>query len=248
MSRSRRPLLALEVRDLALAPRALVAICGLPLTLLVLFADRPNYRHVVLGRGNVVALITVQIALYAAATAMASGGARASVDRARGWLRALRVAGLSAGAFLGIRLLGVAILTTVACVTLDVVGLALGARLPVANWLASDLVLLVASSTFGLLGVAMGLLVDADAANQLAILGTVVLLFLGGVFVPTSAFPHWLSTLARYTPANAIVVLADRPFYPSAPVAVPIATVLGWTLVFALIVRRSYRHVATRGR
>jgi ABC-2 type transport system permease protein len=96
---------------------------------------------------------------------------------------------------------------------------------------------------FSLLTASFGLLVAAlgrtpEATRGLAILATLLLVMLGGAWVPSFIFPAWLQTASLFVPTrwaiDGLDAMTWRGLPGSASVA-PVAAMLGFSAVFAVL-------------
>ena len=126
-------------------------------------------------------------------------------------------------------------------------GAATGARGDWTDWVLSGAVVWLGSALFAVYGLAICLVFRGPNAAGIASGMIVVLAFLGNVFTPMSGF---MLDLGRLTPLYGYVALArfpltdgHLPIAGSDPLWLPVANVLAWTVIFALLalwgVRRS---------
>ncbi|WIM99750.1 ABC transporter permease [Actinoplanes oblitus] len=163
-------------------------------------------------------------------------------DRARGWLRQLRLTPLSpvqvvlgrAGCTLAVVILPV-VAVGVAGATAGGVTLAPGA------WLGTALVLWFAVTPIALLGLALGYLVRPAVAQILGTVCYLVLTGLGGLFVPLTEVPGWVAAIGRSSPTYRYSQVAADAALGTAPQWSAIAVLLGWTVVGAGLAALAYR-------
>ena len=121
---------------------------------------------------------------FGAMVAVLSGGARIAAERTIGWNRQLRLTPLSARAYLRTKILVGYLTAAIGIVLLYASGIVLGVRLPVTNWLEMTGLVLVALVPFAALGIAMGHLLNDDAAGAAIGGGVSLFAFLGGSWFP----------------------------------------------------------------
>jgi ABC-2 type transport system permease protein len=224
--------LGLEVRRLLRNRRTLVFTVVVPPAFFFLFGG-PSYADQAAGRGNVTAFIMVSLAVYGAMIATTSAGASVAVERAVGWSRQLRLTPLDPMAYVATKLLSAMLLGAVSVAAVLVAGAVGGAVMPVASWVACALVAWVCSLVFAAFGLFMGYLLPSENVMQLLGPLLAVLAFLGGLFVPLDVLGATFRTLAEYTPAYGVGVLAHTPLTGD-PVSVgAVANVVVWTALFA---------------
>lgn len=237
-------ILGLELRRFARDRASLFFIAVLPGFFYLIFGAAQSYRDENAGNGNVAMFIMISMAAYGAVTATVGVGGRAATERLQGWGRQLGLTPLTDGSYVAVK---TALAVLVAVVPLAVVyglGLATGARGSVGAWLLSFAVLLAGAVAFALYGLCFGLRFRSEAALSAAGGSVVILGFLGNIFFPLSGT---LLTVAKFTPLYGYVALARYPVTEGAvldagtgdlvPEAlwIPVANVLAWTLILALL-------------
>lgn len=154
------------------------------------------------------------------------------------WQR-LRAAPLSRATLLGSRMMSGTIIAAVLMLLIFAAAIAFfGVRIrgSVPGFLLVTLCFSVMTAAFGLFIAAVGKTVDAT--RGLAIVVTLILVMLGGAWVPAFIFPKWLQTLSLATPTRWAVDAFDamtwRGFGFEAAL-VPSAVLLAFALAFALL-------------
>lgn len=92
------------------------------------------------------------------------------------------------------------------------------------------------SATLGLMVAALGR--SPEATRGLAILVTLLLVMLGGAWVPSFLFPPWLQAAAAWTPTHWAVQGMDAMTWralPLADAALPVAVLLGFAALFGAV-------------
>lgn len=138
---------------------------------------------------------------FGAMVAVLSGGARIAAERTIGWNRQLRLTPLSARAYLRTKILVGYLTAAIGIVLLYASGIVLGVRLPVTNWLEMTGLVLVALVPFAALGIAMGHLLNDDAAGAAIGGGVSLFAFLGGSWFPITGggiFAQFCQLLPSY--------------------------------------------------
>lgn len=145
--------------------------------------------------------VMVSMATYAAMNALFTGGAVIAGERAIGWSRQLRVAGVPRRDFVVTKVL-VSYLTAVP----GLVGvLVLGAvakhvQLSAAQWAGSAIAILVALLPVAALGVAIGYAARPQSLPPIFAIGSALLSLLGGLWIPAETFPSILRDLMKLLP------------------------------------------------
>nr|WP_295077052.1 ABC transporter permease [uncultured Roseateles sp.] len=154
------------------------------------------------------------------------------------WLR-LRAAPLSRATLLGSRMASCALIALLVFAAIYAVAIAaFGVRVE-GSWLGFVAVLLAFSaltSSFGLLIAALGK--TPEATRGLAILATLLMVMLGGAWVPSFVFPEWLQTLSMFVPTRWAVDGLDAMTWRAQGLQaalMPVAVMLGFTLLFGAL-------------
>lgn len=219
-------------------------VVGLPTFMYLVFglgSDDP------VGSGNVGMYVMISMAAYGAVTATTSVAGSAATEQVMGWGRQLGLTPMRPLAFVAAKA-GVAMsVAAVPVLAIFAIGAATGARGDWSDWVLSGAVVWLGSALFAVYGLAICLVFRGPNAASIASGMIVVLAFLGNVFTPMSGF---MLDLGRFTPLYGYVALARFPLTDGwLPVGgrdalwLPVANVLAWTVIFALValwgVRRS---------
>jgi ABC-type multidrug transport system permease subunit len=154
------------------------------------------------------------------------------------WKR-LRAAPLSRATLLGSRIASCALIALIVFTVIYAVAMAFF-KVRVDGSVPGFLAVLVA---FALLTASFGLLVAAlgrtpEATRGLAILATLLLVMLGGAWVPSFIFPSWLQTVSQFVPTRWAIDGLDAMTWRGLPFTAarwPVIVMLGFTAVFAAI-------------
>lgn len=154
------------------------------------------------------------------------------------WQR-LRAAPLSRLQLLGSRvasgaLIGLGVFVVVFGVAIAVFGVRVQGSLP--GLLAVMAATALCSATLGLMVAALGR--SPEATRGLAILVTLLLVMLGGAWVPSFLFPPWLQAAAAWTPTHWAVQGMDAMTWRALPLAdalQPVAVLLGFAALFGAV-------------
>jgi ABC-2 type transport system permease protein len=159
--------------------------------------------------------------------------------REQGMWRRLRAAPLSRGVLLGSRVAGT---TLIAMLILTVVYLAaifvFGVRIS-----GSVVGFVLVAMAFALLAATTGLMISAigksvGATRGVAMFSVLILVMLGGAWVPSFLFPEWLQQVTRFVPTRWAVDGLDAMTWRGLPLQAafwPVAVLLAWSLLFAAI-------------
>jgi len=205
---------------------------SIPFTLAsVAVSSGPRYN----GYAHSFAGMSVQFILFMGIDA----GVTLLLMREQGMWRRLRAAPLSRGVLLGSRVAGT---TLIALLILSVVysaaALVFGVRIAgsFAGFAMVALAFSVLAATTGLMIAAIGR--SVAATRGVATFSILILVMLGGAWVPAFLFPEWLQNASKILPTRWAVDGFDAMTWRGLPLQsaiVPVAVMLGWGGLFALI-------------
>ncbi len=103
--------------------------------------------------------------------------------------------------------------------------------------------------SFTLMAPMMGLMIAAvgrtpDATRGLAIVVTLLLVMLGGAWIPTFLFPEWLASITRFIPTRWAIDGLDAMTWRAQgidAVVIPVLAMLGCSALFAALAVRGFR-------
>ena len=159
--------------------------------------------------------------------------------RRQGLWKRLRAAPLSRGQLLGSRiascaLIGLIVFVIVYAVAVAAFGVRISGSVP--GFVAVLLAFSLLTSTFGLMISALGR--TPEATRGLAILVTLLMVMLGGAWVPSFVFPPWLQTVSMWMPVHWAVDGLDAMTWRGLPLqaaVLPVAALLGFSALFATV-------------
>jgi ABC-2 type transport system permease protein len=219
-------------------------IVGLPTFMFVVFGLGSQDA---VGSGNVAMYVMILMAAYGAVTATTGVAGSAATEQVMGWGRQLGLTPMRPIGFVAVKA-GVAMSVALMPVTLIfAIGAVTGARGDWSDWLLAAAIVWLGSALFAIYGLAICLVFRGPNAPGIASGMIVVMAFLGNVFTPMSGF---MLDLGRLTPLYGYAALARFPLTEGwlpvggrDPLWLPVANVLGWTVIFSLLalwgVRRS---------
>ena len=154
------------------------------------------------------------------------------------WKR-LRSAPLSRSTLLGSHiascaLIALIVFTIVYAVAMAVFGVRVDGSVP--GFVAVLLAFAVLTASFGLLIAALGK--TPEATRGLAILATLLLVMLGGAWVPSFIFPQWLQTVSLFVPTRWAIDGLDAMTWRGLgfdAAVLPVAVMLGFSAVFGAL-------------
>ncbi len=160
------------------------------------------------------------------------------------WQR-LRAAPLSRSQLLGSRiascaLIGFIVFAVVYAVAMAVFGVRVAGS--VLGFVAVLVAFCLLTASFGLMIAAVGR--TPETTRGLAILATLLLVMLGGAWVPSFVFPPWLQTVSAWTPTHWAVEGLDAMTWRALPLQaalLPVGAMLAFTVLFAAIALARFR-------
>jgi ABC-2 type transport system permease protein len=247
--------LLLELKRVIRDPFNLLFTVGIPAMMYVIFGVAMAWGDQQVGRGNTSMYVMISMAAYGAVTATTSITGMAAVERMQGWGRQLALTPMRDSRFVAVKTLVSAAVAMVPLGAIFLIGFFTGARATGWVWFVSGLILLGGSVMFSLYGLAVGLAFRSESSVGIASGFLVILGFLGNVFLPLSGT---MLTIAKFTPLYGVSTLARWPLMDGTsintstgelieqPLWQPLANVVVWTIIFALISTLLTRR--TRGR
>ena len=159
--------------------------------------------------------------------------------RRMGLWKRLRAAPLSRAQLLGSRiascaLIGLIVFSVVYAVAVSFFGVRVSGSVP--GFVAVLMAFALLTSSFGLMVAALGR--TPEATRGLAILATLLMVMLGGAWVPSFIFPPWLQTVSMWMPTHWAVDGLDAMTWRGLPLQAalqPVAAMLGFTLLFSAV-------------
>jgi ABC-2 type transport system permease protein len=179
--------------------------------------------------------ISIQFILFMSIDA----GIALMLMRQEGMWRRLRAAPLSGAVLLGSRVVGttliaIAILAVVYLVARVVFDVRIAGSVPGFAMVACAFALLAA--TTGLMIASLGR--SVGATRGVAMFSVLILVMLGGAWVPSFLFPEWLQHVTEFVPTRWAVDGLDNMTWRGLPLQyafAPTAILVGWSALFALI-------------
>jgi ABC-2 type transport system permease protein len=196
-----------------------------------------------------VAVIMVNMLAFGVFFAAVSNGARLAIERAAGWQRQLRLTPLTGRGYMlgkGVTglLLGVPVLVAVPVIAVLVNGVSLDA----AQWTRIILATWLGAIPFVLLGMLIGQLARPDTLQPLNMGISLVMGFLGGMWIPVDAMPSWMQGVAPVLPSYWLTQLGRGAVTGDLSQSLGLtAAVLGaWAIVLGALVIWRYRKDSAR--
>jgi ABC-2 type transport system permease protein len=232
--------------------QSLIFSMGFPIVMYFLLAG-PNKNNHNFGGSKTVhtglfapQYYMVGLLAFGAMVAVMSSGPRIAAERTIGWNRQLRLTPLTPRSYLRTKVLTGYLVAVIGLVLLYASGIALGVRLPISQWLEMTGLVLVALVPFAVIGIALGHLLNDDAAGAAIGIGGSLFAFLGGTWFPITgggAFVQFCRLLPSWwlVQAGHVGLAAGNPWGGEAWLVVA-----AWTVVGAAIAAWAYRRDTRR--
>lgn len=221
----------------------LVFIIALPTTMYIFFsaifasdADNPNL---------VAAIMMVSMAAYGGLGAAMTAGSSLQIERSTGWFRQLMLTPLTPAGFLGAKTAVGIVVIMPALGAVFLAGALRGVRLSPQTWLAVFVILLISLTPMILLGLALGLFINAQAAQAANTIVLLILAMMGGLLVPMQYLPDIVQAVGKFLPSYWIGQLGLWPVVGGDFPIIGVWALLGWTVALAVVCGIGYRR-ATR--
>jgi ABC-2 type transport system permease protein len=188
----------------------------------------------------------VGLLAFGAMVAVLSGGARIAAERTIGWNRQLRLTPLSAPSYLRTKIVTSYLMALISIGTLYIAGIVLGVRLPFGSWIHMTFLILVALIPFAALGIAMGHLLNGNAAGPATGGGVSLFAFLGGTWFPITGgglFVGFCKALPSYwlVQAGHVGLGSTNPWHAQAWLVIA-----AWSVVCVTFAAWAYRRDTRR--
>ncbi|MEI5103662.1 ABC transporter permease [Streptomyces sp. PmtG] len=187
------------------------------------------------GGLSVPAFMMVSMASFGALTAVLMGNSeRIAKERADGWVRQLRLTSLPGRGYVLAKTASAAVVSLPSILVVFAAGAAVkDVRLDAWQWLALTGVIWAGSLCFAALGVAVGYVASSDTARPIAMILYFTLSVLGGLWMPSATFPHWLRTLGEWLPTHAYAGLGRAIELGGAPHTRDVVLLVAYFVLFA---------------
>lgn len=187
----------------------------------------------------------IGMAAYGAMGAALAVGPGVAEDRARGWLRQLRVTPLTPLQVVLGRALTAGVTVLPAIVTVFTAGAVVnGVRLAWWQWAAAAALMWLGTIPFTLLGLGNGYGLTAQTTGVVSMVSMMGLSVIGGLWIPVEVFPRWLAAISRWTPTNRFGDLGWSVLDHHVPGPGTVGVLALWLALFAGYAVFSYRRSA----
>ncbi|GAA2165952.1 MULTISPECIES: ABC transporter permease [Glycomyces] len=201
------------------------------------------------GKTTATAVIMVNMLAFGVFFAAMTNGGRLATERAAGWQRQLRLTPLTGrGYMLGKGLTGLLLGLPVLIAVPLIAALTSGVHLDPAAWTRIILGTWLGAVPFVLLGLLIGQLARPETLQPLNMGLSLVMGFLGGMWIPIDAMPDWMQGLAPVLPSYWLTQLGRGAVTGdlSQNLATTAAVLAAWTIALGALVIWRYRKDSSR--
>ncbi|MFE4457127.1 ABC transporter permease [Nocardia tengchongensis] len=187
----------------------------------------------------------VGLAGFGALGAALTNGAGLAEDRALGWLRQLRLMPLTPAQVVTARALTGMVVALPPILAVCAAGAFInGVELSPLRWVGIIGALWIGVAPIAALGLAVGYRLNAQPAQATSATAYMGLSLLGGLWVPLSQMPGWVSTVGHWTPTYRYADLGWRIADGHLPLPTGLGVIGLWAVVFTGLAIAAYRHGA----
>ncbi|MCZ4103174.1 MULTISPECIES: ABC transporter permease [Streptomyces] len=240
--------LSIEIKRMLRGPRFIIFAIVLPVGLYLM--ECMLYKNQVIPHSNGItysAWLMCSLAAYSAFTSSMHTSARVAHERSIGWHRQLRLTPLLPRNYLLSKIVVSMIVALPGPLFVALAGATLqDVHLSVAGWLQITLGIWIAALPCAVLGLVIGLYVAVEQ-QQMYLQGLVLLFgFLGGLLLPTTGFPGWLTAVVKTLPSYWLADIGHGALLHGTRTLVAALVLAGWTVVLSGAVILNSRREAAR--
>jgi ABC-2 type transport system permease protein len=239
------PLLSLELKRARRNRRTLVFTAVLPVFFFLSFSAGAGTDTV--GGLTVAPYVMVSMATYGAMNALFTGCGVIAAERAVGWTRQLRIAGLPGSSYVRTKTAMAYLVATPALILVFMIGATVrDVHLSAGEWIGAALSILVCLLPVAALGVLIGYVVRPQTLQPLFGIGSAFLALLGGLWVPADNFPRALHDAVEILPTYWAADAGRSVIRGSWVGWVGLTVVLAWTVALGGAAAVAYRRDSLR--
>ncbi|MEP7054884.1 MAG: ABC transporter permease [Actinomycetota bacterium] len=237
-------LLTFELRRAVRNRRTLMFSAVLPVFFFLTFAAGGDTEK--LGGLSSRPYIMISMATYGAMNALFTGGGIIAGERAAGWPRQLRIAGLRSRDYLVAKTAIAYVAAVPGLLAVFALGAMTDVHMPPLQWLEAGASVLVGLLPIAALGIAIGYAARPQSLAPIFGIGSAMLSLLGGLWAPTETLPSGLQHVVRALPsywsarAGRSVVLGSWVGWHG------LFVIAGWTLALGALAAYAYRRDGLR--
>ncbi|MFC4010316.1 ABC transporter permease [Nonomuraea purpurea] len=192
-------------------------------------------------------LLMVSMAAYGAlASSLMSTAVPWAAERGSGWLRQLQITPLPGWMIIVTKICTAMLLVLPGLLLVSVVAVIRGVQLPLGTWVPLELTMWLGALPFVALGLAIGSLLSADAAQPVAMICMFALALAGGLWFPPEVLGDTLRAVANVTPSFHYADMGHSLVAGHGLPLTDVAVVGGWALVLGGVAAYLYRRATVR--
>ncbi|MEW9551755.1 ABC transporter permease [Nonomuraea sp. NPDC050783] len=227
--------------------RYLIFVVAFPVLLYLINANIYGKQTDDQGVAYNVVLMVSMAAYGALASAMMSSAVPWATERQSGWLRQLQITPLPGWAIVATKLWTAMLLVLPSLLLVSVVAIVQQhVSMPPARWLGLLLAMWLGTIPFIALGLAIGSMLSADAAQPAAMLCMFGLALAGGLWFPPEVFGSTMKAVADVTPSYHYAALGWSVVGGGGVELADVLVVAGWGVVLGLAAAYLYRRATVR--
>jgi ABC-2 type transport system permease protein len=239
----------LEARRQLRNVRAIVFTFAVPVIMMLIFGAAYGKGHAIdpITKLPESVVITLQMAAYGAMMAALSQAFQIVNERAIGWNRQLRVTPLSGTAFLVSKVIASMVVAAMSIIIVSVISvIALGTSMSIGHWLAAGVAIWLSVIPFALIAVIIGQFAKPSFAQPLFMVVFMGMAILGGLWVPLSIMPSWMTNVAQVLPSYWLDRMGQTGAGASGSFGQPVMVLAIWAVVLCALIVWRYRRDAAR--
>jgi ABC-2 type transport system permease protein len=240
--------LALEIRRTFRSTRFVLFAVALPVLIFLLdagiFVKGNDPQH-----NQIVGVLMVNMMAFGALSGAMSSGAKLAFERSVGWQRQLRLTSLKGSGYMGAKAISGMLVALPALIAVPLLGAFLEhVQLSAGSWAHIILGIWLGGIPFVLLGLLLGQFGTPESMQPMTMLVTMLMGFLGGLWIPIDTMPGWLQNLSPILPSYWLTQMGRGMITNDLSVSFgKAAGVLAiWAVVLGVLVIRRYRKDSAR--
>jgi ABC-2 type transport system permease protein len=230
-----------EIRRMLRTPRYMIFAVVFPLVLFLVLSNGSEHINGV----PIAAFFMVSMATFGAMNAAIASGGRIAIERSIGWMRQLRLTGLSSRSYFTGKVLIAFVSAVPAVAAVFLAAAVLGkVHLPAEHWLVAFVTILVGLVPMVAFGVYLGTWLKPDTLQPIIGITSAMFALLGGFWFALSG---WFLHVAKVLPAYWIADGGREAVTGGWVGWTGTLVLLGWTVLFGVLAAGAYRRSARMG-
>lgn len=230
--------LRIETLRVLRVPQTLMLAMGLPVVLFLVFSNLFSGR---LGGITSTAYTMQSMAAYGSLAAAMFSAAAIALERRIGWNRQLRLTPLPPAVYVLVKGLTAWLVTIPGLALVYIAGAAMGASMPVWQWVALFGVTWAALLPFVLLGIGLGFVGTSESIQAVTAVLMLGLALFGGLWFPVQIMPDVMADIARMLPSYWLGMAGRAVMGAPGFGWAGVAALVGWTVAIGAFAAIRYR-------